>query len=254
MEKECEICGAIFEAVKATRQYCDKCQKHSTRARQKMEINLRMSRSRLGDDMFPVNAKCIECGKEMQIPKKWAEKTQIFCSQKCREKYRMSYMPSRIKKPALKAVCKMCGKEFEGKRTFCSQECYAAYLKQNEKQKKVVGDISLTCKVCGKEFIVHKEKPVYPETLPKCCSDECRREASRFGGIKGGQVSQAGKQKREELLAKEKRREYLTNGLCAYCRTSYTDCERMQTEFRVIPEGARFNRSGKIIECPKFKE
>ena len=42
------------------------------------------------------------------------------------------------------------------------------------------------------------------------------------------------------------------NGCCGICTTSYKDCERMQSEFRVIPKGAKYVNS-KIVQCPKFK-
>ena len=203
--------------------------------------------------MAPVKAVCSECGREFQIPKKWAERVDIFCSPRCRSSFRMSHQYPRFKKKQAISTCKFCGKEFEGNRVFCSQECLKKYQEEKDKNEKVVGDITLTCKVCGKAFVVHKDKPVFPDTLPKCCSAECRKEASRLGGQKGARVTHANNVKRREERSDTKKREYLTNGLCAYCKTSYADCERMQTEFRVIPKGARFNRAGKIIECPKFK-
>ena len=61
------------------------------------------------------------------------------------------------------------------------------------------------------------------------------------------------KLKNEERAEQKKLDDYIKeNGCCGICTTSYKDCERMQSEFRVIPKGARYVNS-KIVQCPKFK-
>ena len=42
------------------------------------------------------------------------------------------------------------------------------------------------------------------------------------------------------------------NGLCGICKTPYLDCERMQSNFRIIPKGAKYV-DGKIQYCPKYR-
>ena len=41
--------------------------------------------------------------------------------------------------------------------------------------------------------------------------------------------------------------------LCATCRVIYKNCERMQSDFRIIPEGAHYNAKGVLTVCPKYK-
>lgn len=73
----------------------------------------------------------------------------------------------------MKAVCKICGKEFEqGKHNqkYCSKECRWNYEKmlKREKRKEAAVKRVFTCRVCGKEFT-----PIHGAM--KCCSDECAK-------------------------------------------------------------------------------
>ena len=49
MQKECVICGDTFEAKRANRQYCDKCQKNTSKARRKMNQAIIQSKMNAGD-------------------------------------------------------------------------------------------------------------------------------------------------------------------------------------------------------------
>lgn len=278
-QKECEICGIFFEAERKNRKYCDTCRKKPEKARMQIEKAVMRSKYFTQDAYAPVTLTCSECGKKFTGPAKWASKAIVYCSDKCRKGertenadrkppkmlYRISTEPRPIGNAT--ATCKYCGKEFRYKenkssyikeqRKFCSQECSVRYRKEESAKKMASGDITLTCKACGKEFTLHKDKPVYINTLPSCCSDECRRELSKKSGIRGGQMTRDAAKKQEHVKEKARKeilkRDVEENGLCAYCRTPYTDCERMQSSFRVIPKDAKFNMNGKIISCPKFK-
>ena len=41
------------------------------------------------------------------------------------------------------------------------------------------------------------------------------------------------------------------NGLCSICRTSYKDCERMQSNYTASPKGSVFSGS-LVIKCPMY--
>ena len=61
-------------------------------------------------------------------------------------------------------------------------------------------------------------------------------------------------QKQEEQMKLEKKKEqkYINkNGLCSICKTSYVDCERMQSNFRCYPKGSSC-KGNLVIKCPKF--
>ncbi len=220
-------------------------------------MNYAISRLHVNDDDMPVSVNCIECGKEYKIPKAWKDRKILLCSQKCKEAYRQKHPSIRKKKETAISICRYCGRSFEGTGTYCSNDCCLRHRKEKALEGKLTGDIKLYCKVCGKEYLVHKDKPTKPEMLPKCCSNECRKLLQIEGGKKGSEVVRKSidvrKLQRQQDAESKKKRDIISNGLCSYCKTNYTDCERMQSEFRVIPKGARFNNSGKIIKCPKFK-
>ena len=252
-EKECEICGTWFEAVREDRKYCDKCQKNSSKYMHYLDRAIERSKARTGEDYLPYTTTCSNCGKKFATLRKWADKTHHFCTQKCLKEYKEKHPASKTEKIKIipKKICKGCGKEFESPNTYCSRECYLQDIRKHKEENNVIGDISLICKGCSRTFVIHKDKLTPKCDLPKYCSVECRRLAQKTGARKNGpKVSEAIK----EIKTKERQLDYQINGLCGYCRTPYADCERMQTNFRVIPKGARFNKEGKIIKCPKFKE
>lgn len=260
MQKECEICGVWFEAVRSDRKYCDKCQKNSGKAEGYIKRAIVYSKNRLDEDYNPVDLECPICGKTFTVPKKFRSRDYLCCSYECREKYKEIEKAERAAErqakldllPTIK--CMQCGKEFKAKpdRKFCSQACSIEYSRENAPRtlERAQGDIERTCKVCGKKFMVHKDKPTPIKYLAKCCSQECKNVLAKKGIYKSNAMREEMAKKYEE---QRRQKEYAANGLCAYCRTSYKDCERMQSNFRIIPKGARFNNNGKIIECPKFK-
>ena len=106
------------------------------------------------------------------------------------------------------------------------------------------------CVICHKTFFC----PV-SEMMAPLCSDSCRQEYDR----KQEQSKKKAKQvkivlpqslRRKKKAAAEKK--YIAeNGLCSICRTSYKDCERMQSNYTASPKGAVFSGS-LVIKCPKY--
>lgn len=258
-EVECEICGTWFTAQKSNRKYCDKCQKNSEKERYYIERSIELNKWKMGDDYVGVDIPCPICGKLFTVPKKYKERQYLCCSYECRQIYKEKEKTNPVHITPKKNIdletftCLQCGKEFQGRagRKFCSNACFGLYSKEHNTKistvERVQGDIKRICKVCGKEFIVHKDKPTYLSDLPNCCSKECIRACCKKAGSKRAQ--QTSNKRQSEMNEK-----YKIDGLCGYCKTSYKDCERMQSNFRVIPKGARFNNNGKIISCPKFSE
>ena len=125
-------------------------------------------------------------------------------------------------------ICKVCGKEFEGKYSngkpatdikYCSKECEQATLnkyKSNYQQNK-----TRICKNCGKEFIVpriadgHFSETVY-------CSDECRFAGRSFAQNKA--------QKQRETTCLE-RYGVIYPCLTEQCRTSNEQISSINKKF-----------------------
>ena len=60
------------------------------------------------------------------------------------------------------------------------------------------------------------------------------------------------KKEKQKKQAEEKLQKYIQkNGLCSICKTSYVDCERMQSNFRCYTKGSSC-KGNLVIKCPKF--
>lgn len=256
---ECEICGVFFEAQRSTRKYCDKCQKHSDRKKRTMDSYVSRSKCYLGYYDEPVEKKCSKCGEFLKVVPRRISNRIMYC-ENCKkilaEEKEQTPKAPRIRycnynnRPP-QSTCPVCGKKYDNpnfKKAYCSDECRT---KHHGEIKKWIGDITCTCKNCGKEFTIHKDKYIYK--LPVACSDECRKEINKAATT--ARAIEKRKNNKAQLKYERIKQQKLfkENGLCAYCKTPYKDCERMQTNFRVIPKGAKFNMDGKIIKCPKFK-
>lgn len=274
MEKECIICGDIFEAIRSTRKYCDRCQKNSKKAQSRMNSAIVASKFRMGEYDVPVSKICPYCGKEFLTAR-----GRKYCSDSCERNYRMETntcqfcgellfpevktigktVHPRCKEAAYEAWarrkgwyrnCKHCGKEFLAKHAnqmFCSQDCSRDF--RREESTKLT---EYTCCICKRVFSVPKN--YYFESNPRriTCSDECKKEYSRRYNL---WVDKKKKEHEEaQKLAEEKKfqEEVEKCGLCGFCKTSYKDCDLMKTNFRIKPKGARYKDS-KIVECPLFK-
>lgn len=204
---------------------------------------------------------CSNCGKTLEgTDYGYSEfRADNYCCKECEteHKLKMGYFH--------KFTCEYCGKEVikRQKGFFCSASCYNKAVKEGWKNpnKEPVSakhaDIvaKLKCANCGKEiertFRNHKDYVIYASSV-NFCSNECGMEFRE-------------KQRREQEFEKEFQesiKSFRKNGkktkpsvvpLCTTCKTSYKDCERMQSEFRILPEGARLNMEGQVVKCPKFK-
>lgn len=280
MTKECIICGDEFEAVRETRQYCDKCQKNSKKAQQNIDKAIINSKRHMGEFDIPKARTCSYCGKEFLSVRK-----RDFCCKECERNYRIENNTCQwCKKPLFPEVkamgptthpgckeaayeawarrkgwyrnCKHCGKEYLAKshsQTFCSQQCSIDY-----KAAERVKPTEYHCCICKKDFIIPRNN--YYDTYPKraLCSDECRAEYQRRYNLwkkKQQEESKAlaEKIKQQETEQKEKKfkEEVEKYGLCNFCNTLYKDCDWISSSFRIKPKGAIYKNS-KIIECPKF--
>jgi len=197
-----------------------------------------------------------------------------FCCEECSEKNKWD----NARKLGEVKICPNCGKEFIKKSTYCSKECYIDHMhkKKRESSRRKAAGLKL-CPVCGKEFAGEgvtcsnecKKKKLASEpcVIRKCivcgktfkcpvsrldesfniCSDICQKKLSIV-------MEKEKQQKQEEQmrLEKKKRQEYINkNGLCSICKTSYVDCERMQSGFRCYPKGSSC-KGNLVIKCPKF--
>jgi hypothetical protein len=100
--------------------------------------------------------KCKHCEKEFKAKKK----TNIYCSNKCRQEYDKAHHISKNLK-----CCKQCNKEFKAKNhaIFCSNKCRSTYDKEHKKTNK--NKIRI-CKHCGVEFQSKQHKATF-------CSKDC---------------------------------------------------------------------------------
>lgn len=115
-----------------------------------------------------------------------------------------------------------------------------------------------TCRYCGEE-IVRDFKTIRDATLNSRISVFCnagceenykelKREKSRLHpeySIPRKQI--------KKIQPKRKIKFDPTMDMCAVCRIPNNKCERILSDFTILPEGARVNDNGKICECPNFK-
>lgn len=270
LEKECEICGVWFTASRKTQKYCPECGKHPEREKIRLRKNLQESiyRCGTGRKREEVTCVCRNCGKEFKTYNKvpfcsdsckieYAIKstTCAFCGKKmtdtddqrymsgrpwyCSETCKDNYRWKRAIENGEVKTCPECGKPFiEKERTYCSMTCYKKHLAKHG-VKRVPQTVKKRCIVCGKVFDCSVDGLMNP-----VCSRECASILDKRNRKK------ADSEKKD--LSQKKRKEYIeSNGLCGICRTSYKDCERLQSNFTASPEGSCFSGS-LVIKCPKF--
>ena len=216
---------------------------------------------------------CIRCGKILSDstyydPNIWQS---AFCDKECHDKY----LYEEAKKRGDVKNCQQCGKEYVSKnKYFCSKECMEKAKASDWRPycgEPVVRDPDFVpepktiqrrekCVGCKRERTRTYTLPL-PDSLPLwACSKECKerylaaikaekksfnRYLKRIGKTKEEYMeAQKGTQKPQKPTQKEH--------ICAICKTSYADCERMQSDFRVLPKGAHYNNQGVLVECPKF--
>lgn len=191
---------------------------------------------------------CSVCGKSMENNGRFSLNNStgtFYCCDECetKGKWEIARRNGEVK------ICIHCGKEYISKgKYFCGNQCYqeavkAGWRPEKKEESKLV-KINLTCIVCGKT--VTKEcnpKDVSPFRF--ICSNECRDKLITWKKKK----ADANIKKNVEVKDLNK----VTTALCADCRVSYKDCERMQSEFRVLPKGAHYNNKGILVICPKYQ-
>lgn len=280
MEKECKACGKFFDTDNKKRLYCDDCREHGYRTR--VEYDRSVAASKAYAQFWTPKVwerTCAECGKVFRT----TDGSRHLCSQKCMTAHKIKKMECTVcHKNILEAytargeevpesmihtwlhfcsdecrnvyedwkhpekVCKNCGNPFRSpNKYFCSADCSIAYRRAHPAQPKKRMErqqpryVSGVCLNCGKSFRkiqLHPDDGTYLSV--HFCGTECRNSYLK-------------KQKdKKERQAKEAYIE--RNGLCSICRTSYKDCPRMQSNFRVKPKGAMY-RDGKIMKCPLYK-
>lgn len=156
MQKECVICGILFNTDNKNRKYCDDCSSH-TRARRD-EYRRALSRSfwRTYEPKLH-HGVCAQCKKEFKYPQDLFYRSELmdrlqgdleFCSNRCISDWRHE-----------RGLCTTCGGPIDESsnflpddllgRKFCSTRCKSKYM-QREK-------LTLTslrkCIVCGEAFL-----------------------------------------------------------------------------------------------------
>ncbi len=304
MEKECALCGKLFETPTKIRKYCDDCLRHEKLNRADIAYAQKRTRSYMKPKVLEL--KCAQCGKEFktisklvfrvsQVAYNGDSKDHVFCSQKCVDQFHIEHAKCRVcgkditdsptfnphawstwycsdeckeierwdtaRKEGRVHTCLQCGKEFIRKDGgFCSRTCYKEAVDNGwnpRSGKEALRTIqrNVECPVCHRRWVkTYKGKFTDADlSRPVVCSQKCAGVfAKRLAKEK------AEKKRLEAILRKtiEEERDLLAGAevdLCATCKIPYKECERMQSEFRIIPKGARYNERGKLVECPKYK-
>lgn len=223
--------------------------------------------SKLHEDAYiRMHSNCLNCGKSLDgnlFFKPGAAYSQ-FCSPKCKaeHKYKTAKENGELK------TCVHCGKEYISKdnKYFCSKECHMAAMKngwrspslskkglsnpKNEKKEKKIIKRRLQCATCGHETLLElpENKINSIDPFHWYCNEECKKKAleKRLKGI-NKKIKLGNKPNNNQTHKKND-----VTQICASCKTSYKNCERMTSDFRIIPKGAHYNNNGILISCPKF--
>lgn len=174
---------------------------------------------------------CEGCGK----PFIRNDKNARFCSQECFKEAQSRKKAARL---LIVKECPYCKKTFssETDKTFCSKECYMAAVKEGWKS-----DASLRWEAQRKKEQEETQKEREERQKEK------QKERERAKEERQKERERAKKEKSEKVKPKEGEQ------LCATCKVSYKDCERMQSNFRILPKGAHYNSAGVLTVCPKYK-
>ena len=267
MTKECEICGTIFETTNSLRKYCDECGANPERARKRLDRAVMINKHNAGDWYKVYNCTCVQCGKTFRS----TYANQKFCSEQCKKQHNVET-----------AKCSYCGKlmlnvgiriEYQGGWHYCSAECKE---KARWKAARERGHVQ-TCAYCGKEFIraqgtfcckEHYKKAVaegwktpQPKKVrhvkmenvrcPICKKVFTRPEGSLLLFCSSDCAKKSAERRKTEQKKKEAAAKVKKMGICWCCKTPYSNCERMNSNFQYSPKGAVFN-DGKVMQCPKY--
>lgn len=183
-----------------------------------------------------------------------------YCSAECDKEYHEWLEKQKLNE----FVCENCGKTFYRnvqKAYFCCTECHREAVKKGWKSPKQIEaekhkvEVKYKCLVCGKEFKEEYKDSKYAIThrlIYPTCSKECEMQ---FRKKCQEEYKEQQRQKRidKELEKKKAKEPKKGEQLCTTCKVSYRDCERMRSNFRVLPEGAKYNNKGVLTVCPKYK-
>lgn len=274
--KECAACGSPFIPSRSTQIYCHDCGGHGLRVKRHYEKEIARSKryqqlyapevfeytcivcekpfkttykgksicsNRCACTASKQKLRCDTCGKLLidvlgleNIPDEEIHKRKHFCSPECKEEHEISKQPERI--------CLNCGSTYRNSNTkFCCRNCHIDYVKTHRKPKQITPKRKIIneCFICKKEC-EHPIRRQHPDThvYISFCSPECL------------DVHDKQLQQKQQLEQNQRLKDYIEkNGMCAICDVSYKDCERMQSDFRIIPKGAKYI-DNKIKVCPKF--
>lgn len=181
-----------------------------------------------GDDIIHI---CEGCGK----PFVRNDRNARFCSQEC---YKETQSRKKAARQPIVKECPYCKKTFSSEtgKTFCSKECYKAAVKEGWKS-----NASLRWEAEREKEREEKQKEREERQKEKQKERELAKEERQK------ERERAKKEKAEKVKPKEGEQ------LCATCKVSYKDCERMQSNFRILPKGAHYNNMGVLTVCPKYK-
>lgn len=249
----CKQCGKIFISYVHPKDFCSY---HCESAYHIEHTHCAYCERSMKDTetIFDTKGKIWFCSKECEEKRQWelaresgnvhicpnCKKEHIkkgkYCSKACYyEDVHKKKLANDARKQAGLKLCPVCGKEFAGDGSTCSAAC-------EQKKKDSEPQVKRRCVVCGKFFNCPASKLTIPALT--VCSDECRKTlfADRKEAKKG--LSRQKEQKKEQ--------EYINkNGLCSICKTSYVDCERMQSNFRCYPKGSSC-KGNLVVKCPKY--
>lgn len=277
LTKICEICGDSYEGI-AIQKYCPECKKNPDKAKKQYANAQRILKQHMGvyDEIKTLvckncnneftsyygttkfcsknckreyrikTATCTQCGVNLMslgIKRYSASGNVHFCSDKCKEIWRKE---TRLRKygPIIKRTCPYCKQEFEDKNTtFCSYACYNK-ARQAGWKPDIETETDVICGICHKTYMTSLKHP--KEYCPDCTEkiNKIRREKDKIAIAKEAAIQ-------KEKAAKKREADIEKNGLCFYCQTSYTQCEKMKSNFIYYPKGAKLLQ-GKVVECPAY--
>ena len=140
---------------------------------------------------------------------------------------------------------------------FCSADCSRAAIKAGWKspaaierkaaEERAKVHVEVMCAECGSKFIkTYKNEVAAMQEQRMGIKHYCSRSCQKISQNKERELAKSLKQ------ASVTAQTFPTKSLCASCKVCYKDCERMTSDFRISPKGAKYDSNGVLIECPKY--
>ena len=244
IERDCEVCGKHFKTIsKLLFSVTDDDNRKHVFCSQSCK-----------EDYKRAHATCDECGCPLADKPYSSVDHYHFCSEECRSVY--------ARKMAIKNgnlhICSQCGREFIRKSgTFCSKECSKNALNTGWRTEKSPGEPKIVqveehCPVCMTTHTVnYPSGKVRTNPLDACCSEKCK---TKYGSFLERKKKKESSDITKTLQKAREDRQKPSEALCTTCKVPYKQCERMQSNFRILPEGAHYNKDGVLTICPKYKK